>query len=97
MFCPGDPIPLEIAPEAGYRMASARLHYRHVDQSDAYRVVEMTAADGRYQAEIPGEYTDSPYPILYYFELHDAGGDAWLHPGLNADLANQPYFVIRHA
>ena len=97
VFRPGDPIPLEIAPEAGYRLASVRLHYRHVDQSDAYRVVEMTEEAGRYRAEIPGEYTDSPYPMLYYFELHDTRGDAWLHPGLNADLANQPYFVVRHA
>ena len=96
-FRPGYPIPLEIAVEAGYRVASVRLHYRHVDQSDAYRIMEMSEEAGRYRAEIPGEYTDSAYPMLYYFELHEAGGDAWLYPGFNADLANQPYFVVRQA
>ena len=94
-FTPGKPMTVEMTLEAGYRLASARLHYRHVDQSDAYRVAEMTARGGRYRAEIPGDYTDSAYPMLYYFELHDPRGNVWLHPGLNADLANQPYFVVR--
>jgi hypothetical protein len=96
-FRPGKPISLEISMEAGYRLASAVLHYRHVDQSDAYRTVEMSAEGDRWRAEIPGEYTDSPYPMLYYFELCDPRGRVWLYPGLNADLANQPYFVVRHA
>ncbi|MHC4677848.1 MAG: hypothetical protein ACYTEK_04045, partial [Planctomycetota bacterium] len=95
-FSPGRPVLLEISVEAGYQLASAVLHYRHVDQSDEYRAVEMSADGGRYRAVIPGEYTDSPYPLLYYFKLRDGLGDAWLHPGLNADLANQPYFVVRH-
>ena len=94
-FRPGQPIPLEISVEAGYQLASAVLHYRHVDQSDEYRTVEMSGDGGRYRAVIPGEYTDSPYPLLYYFELRDDLGDAWLEPGLNADLANQPYYIVR--
>ena len=28
---------------------------------------------------------------------HHTNGQAWLYPGLNADLANQPYFVVRPA
>ena len=55
------------------------------------------APSGRFRAEIPGQYTDSPYPMLYYFELRDAHGAAWIYPGFNADLANQPYFVVRQA
>ncbi len=96
-FRPGEPIPVELSVEAGFRLASAVLHYRHVDQSDAYRTAEMSSDGGRFRAVIPGEYTDSPYPMLYYFELRDTHGAAWIHPGLNADLANQPYFVVRHA
>jgi hypothetical protein len=95
-FHPGQPIPLEVAVETGYRLASVVLHYRHVDQSDEYRVVEMSADGGRYRATIPGEYTDSAYPLLYYFVLRNPKGAAWLHPGLNPDLANQPYFIVRH-
>ena len=96
-FRPGRSIPLKISVEAGFKLASAVLHYRHVDQSDAYRTVEMSADGSAWRAEIPGEYTDSAYPVLYYFVLRDAKGDAWLYPGLNADLANQPYFIVRRA
>ncbi len=96
-FRPGESISIEIAAETGYRLASAVLHYRHVDQSDAYRTAEMSADGGRFRAEIPGRYTDSPYPLLYYFELHDPRGAAWIYPGLSADLANQPYFIVRQA
>ena len=94
-FASGKPIPVEIAVEAGYKLASATLHYRHVDQSDEYCVVEMSGSGRRFSGVIPGEYTDSAYPILYYFVLRDAKGDAWIHPGLNADLANQLYFIVR--
>ena len=94
-FHPGKSIPLEISVEAGYQLAAATLHYRHVDQSDEYRTVEMSAERGRYRAVIPGEYTDSPYPLLYYFVLREPKGAAWLYPGLNAELANQPYFIMR--
>ena len=59
-------------------------------------LLEASADGGRYRAVIPGEYTDSAYPLLYYFQLRDLKGAAWLYPGLNADLANQPYFVVRH-
>ncbi len=96
-FRPGKGVPVEIAVEAGYRLSSAVLHYRHVDQSDAYQTVEMVARGRRWRAEIPAEYTKSPYPLLYFVELHDPRGAVWLYPGLNANLANQPYFVIRRA
>ena len=94
---PGRPLHIEMAMEPGCQLASARLHYRHVNQAEEYQILDMTQQNGRYKAEIPGEYTDSPYPLMYYFELHDPRGDAWLHPGLAADLANQPYFVVRRA
>ena len=96
-FRRGDPIPLEIAAKPGFRLASAVLHYRHVDQSAAYQTVEMSADGDRFRAQIPGPYTDSPYPMLYYFVLRDTRGAAWIYPGFNADLANQPYFVVRQA
>jgi len=97
LFRPGQPLPIEMAVEPGRRLSSARLHYRHVNQAQEYHVGKMSLQNGRYAAEIPAEYTDSPYPLMYYFELHDLHGDAWLHPGLAADLANQPYFVVRRA
>ena len=57
----------------------------------------MPVQGNRGTATIPGEYTNSPYPLEYYFELHNGAGQAWLYPGFDATLANQPYFVVRQA
>lgn len=56
----------------------------------------MELKDGGYRASIVGGYTNSPYPLEYYFELK-RGDSAWLYPGFKPDLANQPYFVLRKA
>jgi hypothetical protein len=76
---------------------SARLRYRRLDQSQAYDEVEMTRADGGFVATIPGAVTGSGFPIQYRAVFVDAEGDAWLHPGLGAELSEQPYHVIRQA
>ena len=75
-------------------VASARLYYRHVNQAERWRVAEMDRKGATYVAAIPGEYTDSAYPLQYYFELKSEGR-AWLHPGFPKDLAGAPYFVVR--
>ncbi|MBV9171368.1 MAG: hypothetical protein JOZ81_14925 [Chloroflexi bacterium] len=74
---------------------SVDLHYRHVNQAEAYVVAPMTANDRVYSATIPGEYTDSPYPLQYFFTLRHDRGQPWRYPALTADFANQPYLVIR--
>ena len=74
---------------------SVRLFYRHVNQAEHYQDVEMQSQGGEYRAIIPGSYTDSIYPLQYYFELKQEGKGAWLYPGLNPDLTNQPYFIVR--
>lgn len=40
---------------------------------------------------------NSRYPLMYFFELRAGVGRAWLYPGFEADLSNQPYFVVRQA
>jgi hypothetical protein len=74
---------------------SVRLYYRHVNQAERYQVVAMDAQGETYLAQIPATYTDSPYPLQYYFELRMSPKDAWLYPGLGRDLMDQPYFVLR--
>jgi hypothetical protein len=54
----------------------------------------MAWRDGAYRSVIPAEYTRMRYPLLYYFQVNDPAGSA-IHPGLGADLSNQPYFVTR--
>lgn len=76
---------------------SVRLYYRHVNQAERYKSVEMKVVGKSYTATIPAVYTNSSYPLQYYFELKEGPESAWLYPGFNADLANQPYFVVRQA
>jgi hypothetical protein len=86
-------LPLQISVGGG-RVRGVRLHYRHVNQAERYESVEMQVESGIYRARIPGEYTDSPYPLQYYFEVRESGEKVWLYPGFELDLANQPYFVV---
>jgi hypothetical protein len=53
----------------------------------------MHRTDTTHTAAIPAAYTDSPYPLQYYFELHTATA-ATLHPAFNPTLSNQPYYAI---
>jgi hypothetical protein len=77
--------------------ASVSLYYRHVDQAERYQVAEMDAASNGYMAKIPGAYTDSQFPLEYYFEVRESAGRALLYPGLSVNLTQQPYFVVRRA
>lgn len=79
--------------------ASAKpiLHYRRVDQAEAWERQGMTGENGSYHGTIAAEYSDSPFPLQYYFELRDAAGRSRLFPGLSEDWNNQPYFVVRQS
>ena len=76
--------------------ATPVLHYRHVNQAERFSVAEMTDLKTEFRARIPASYTNSPYPIQYYFELRGKDGIA-MYPGLGPKLTNQPYFVIRQS
>ena len=93
-FTPGREVPLELAVTG--RPAAVRLRYRRVNQEERWRDAEMQAAGVRYRAAIPADYTASPYPLQYFFEVHESG-TAWIYPGLGPTLTTFPYFVVRHA
>jgi hypothetical protein len=96
-FAPKQAVRLEfsIAPQA--EPMTATLHYRHVNQTERYRSVEMELRGRGFQASIPAEYTDSPYPLQYYVEFRQAQQKASLYPGFEVDPLNQPYFVLRRS
>ncbi len=96
-FRPKEPVAIEIAVEKGRKLAAVRLYYRHVNQAERFESAAMEARDNVYRANIPAGYTDSPYPLQYYFEFREGPEKAWLYPGFAANLANQPYFVLRAA
>ncbi len=95
-FHPGQPLQIEFSLES-QQPASARLHYRHVNHAERFQTLDMEARDKRHRAVIPGPYTDSPYPLQYYFAVKFSNGAASLYPGFDANQANQPYFVVRRA
>lgn len=89
--------PLEIECAFAKMPQSVRLYYRHVNQAERYETVAMQLVGKRYRATIPAAYTNSPFPLQYYFELQESPNAACLYPGFQADLANQPYFLVRRA
>jgi hypothetical protein len=92
-FRPGEALAIELFMEK--TPASVRLFYRHVNHAERYQSQEMEAHDNRYRSAIPAEYTNSPYPLQYYFEVSEQPQMASLYPGFPAALNNQPYYVVR--
>jgi hypothetical protein len=92
-FAPGTPLALTIA-VADQDITAARLHYRHVNQAEAWQAADAKPAAGGFSVSIPAAYTSTTFPLQYYFELRGAQR-ADLFPGLAPDLANQPYVVTR--
>jgi hypothetical protein len=86
--------PMELALSAPV-LTSAALYYRHVSQAERWQSILMNRDGDTYVATIPSAYTDSPYPLQYYFELKLAADRSCLHPGFPADLAGQPYYIVR--
>jgi hypothetical protein len=71
------------------------LRYRHVNQGELWQEIEMQPAAGGFHAAIPAAYTDSPFPLQYYFRLRLGPGVVILNPGLETRFDGQPYYVVR--
>lgn len=96
-FRPGQPLPLSLfiaGLTAHNAPTSVHLYYRHVNQAERWLSVETQRGHNGYSAEIPGDYTNSVYPLQYYFELQQEGDSAWLYPAFNSMLSNQPYYAV---
>ena len=77
---------------AGPADAEPVLHYRHVNQAERWQTMPMRQAGEGFAAEIPGEYTRSPFHLQYFVSLTREGASI-LCPGLRDNLANEPYFT----
>ena len=93
-FGPGEPLPIDLSVPQG-TVRHVRLFYRHVNQAVRWQVRPMDLQGDGYHAAIPAEYTQTRYPLQYYFAVD--GGDAGeaLYPGLDVNRADMPYFVVR--
>jgi hypothetical protein len=89
-------VALELTPTGENMGAKAvLLYYRHTQQAESWCTAQMRVLPDRAECIIPAEYTDTPFPLQYYFELSDASGQRWLYPGLGPVLTDQPYFLLR--
>jgi hypothetical protein len=91
-YQPGRTLSLEFTADRAH--TAVTLHYRHVNHAERWQHASAQSAGDSWRAAIPAEYTESPYPLQYYFELRDARAAA-LFPGLGPERTNQPYFVVR--
>ena len=89
-FTPGSDLPLVLT---GAGDAAGQLFYRHVNHGERWQSLAMSQEGDSLRAAIPGDYTRSPYPLQHYFAL-SRDGQAWMSPGFNASLSNQPYFAV---
>jgi hypothetical protein len=87
-FRKGEPLDLTLQTARGKN--AARLYYRHVNQAEHWKSVEMRWSDGLYRGSVPAEYTESPFPLEYYFVV-----DGGIYPGFGPELSGTPYFVVR--
>jgi hypothetical protein len=90
-FHPGTDLHLTVT--ASVIVTESILWYRHVNQGERWYSVQMNQSGDAHSAFIPGSYTNSAYPLQYYFEFHTADA-ATLHPPFNPTLSNQPYYAI---
>jgi hypothetical protein len=96
-FVPGQALPLTVNAPSADALRSIVCRYRHVNQAERFEQMPMTPASGAWQGAIPAFYTQSPYPLQYYFVVTPADGRESLYPGLGAEWLGTPYFVVSRA
>src|SRR5579871_324454 len=92
-FRPKEPLKREVAVTAERKITRETLYYRHVNQAERFESLPLESSGKMYQAIIPGSYTDSVYPLQYYFEFREGPGKAWLHGAPSFPV----YLVVRPA
>ena len=75
---------------------AVRLRYRRTNQAEPWQTEATIRERGRWRVIIPAGYTDSVFPLQYYFELVLATpATVVLCPGFDANWSNTPYWVAR--
>ncbi len=94
-FVTGEPLAISLSGNKPVKWV--KLYYRHVNQAERFNASEMKQSSSAYQAIIPADYTNSPYPLQYYFEIKPMAAAPTIYPGLSKTFTNQPYFLIRRS
>ncbi|MGE5125388.1 MAG: hypothetical protein ACM3PV_03795 [Betaproteobacteria bacterium] len=92
-FDRGRPVAIELEVSG---VEAGRLRYRRTNQAEPWQAEATVHEGGVWRATIPAAYTDSAFPLQYYFELATATPAAVvLCPGFDANWSNAPYWVVR--
>ena len=93
IFHPGKPISIDLETDDP-SIRGANLYYRRVNQAIDWQMQPMKIRKGRYVATIPAGYTETRYPMEYYFGIDLGKAGQAIYPGLDPNLSNMPYFVL---
>jgi hypothetical protein len=95
----GQPIFIKFEHRANPKPTAINLRYRRINQGEFWQSTPMNLMEDTFRGQIPGRYSDSAFPIQYYFEMRPRSGAPFLYPGLglSSGLNTQPYFVVRQA
>ncbi|MBZ9937223.1 hypothetical protein LB518_13040 [Mesorhizobium sp. BR1-1-16] len=88
-FTGGEPLTISVPTEAD---EPPILHFRHVNQAERWQSMPLESGPDGYVGTIPSAYTRSDFHLQYFISLK-RDGQSVLVPGLQADLANEPYFT----
>ena len=69
--------------------AGGTLYYRHFHQGERYTAVAMEKSDAGAVATVPAAFTDSAFPLQYYFVIGER-----MFPGFKKDFTGVPYYVV---
>jgi hypothetical protein len=94
-FVAGKPLAIDLT--VAFPATAVKLYYRHVNQAERFTVATMDRRSSQHYATIPADYTNSPYPLQYYFEVKTTTTGTLLYPGFARDLMNQPYLIVRRS
>ncbi|HET8827302.1 MAG TPA: hypothetical protein VFM77_19325 [Terriglobales bacterium] len=93
-FTPGQPFEITIRAQKKVTLTNIRLYYRHVNQAEPYQHTDMVTSGDTLSFVLPADYTNSKYPLEYYFEAREGVNWVRLFPGLWNKLQTEPYFVV---
>ena len=84
--------PLEVSVQ-GSADDAPTLHYRHINQAERWKSMPMDTSSDGFSATISADYTRSDFHLQYFISFQ-RDGQSVLVPGLEANLANEPYFTV---
>ena len=70
---------------------SVKLRYRRVSQFEDYSSAQMIrdSATGLYEANIPAEFFDGKYDVMYFIEALDTKGNGMIFPDLEVEARGE--------